>query len=156
MADIQVASRMVHRKSLAAFLKTQMDAPKAVLPYVPADLKSQAPLTCVTSGPTTRKRDTPQSYENVFGLTIRNIAIYSLESEPDWTPEMAEDMIDTLEHQASIALLHADQQALKLGFRAISRNGTSIPDIMKVNGVSYLIEGIPVLVEVDDESQEQS
>jgi hypothetical protein len=154
MADIQVASRKTFRNSLALFLEKEMSTPKAVFSYVPADLKSQSPLVCVTGGPTNRKRETPQSYDNAFGLTIRNITIYSLESNTQWTPEMAEDMIDKLEWEASIALLHADQQARSMGFRSIMRNGTSVPDVVKILGVSYLIENIPVLVEVDDVPQE--
>jgi hypothetical protein len=153
MADIKVIDRGVVRRDLAAFLKERMGTPKMVFPYVPADLMSQAPLTCVTSAPSERIRDTPETYENQFGLSVRNYTIYSLESQPDWTPEMAENMLDTLEWEASIALLQADQEARSHTWRAISRYGKSTMEMVKISGVLYLEEIINVIVEVDDEKQ---
>lgn len=154
MSDIKVIDRGALRHELAAFLKQSMRTPKQVFPYIPADLKSQAPLTCVTSAATIRTRETPETYENKFGLSVRNYTIYSLESNTEWTPEMAEDMLDKLEWEASIALLEADQQSAAHGWRAISRSGQSLIDLVKIGGVSYLEEVINVIVEVDDESQE--
>lgn len=154
MADIKVIDRGVVRRDLALFLKERMGTPKMVFPYVPADLKSQAPLTCVTSAPSDRLRDTAETYENQFGLSVRNYTIYALESQPDWTPEMAEDMLDKLEWEASIALLQADQESRSHTWRAISRNGKSSMDLVKIGGVLYLEEIINVIAEVDDGAQE--
>lgn len=153
MADIKVVHRGNIRRELAAFLKGSMGTPKQVFPYVPASFISQTPLVCVTSAPTDRMRETPQTYENQFGLSVRIYTVYSLESDTSWTPEMAEDMLDTLEWEASIALLQADQQSRNHSWRAVSRNGQSVIDLVKIGGVAYLEEIIPVTVEVDDESQ---
>ncbi len=153
MADIKVVNRGNIRRELADFLKKSMSTPKQVFPYVPASFVSQAPLTCVTSAPTDRSRETPETYENKFGMSVRNYTVYSLESDTSWTPEMAEDMLDKLEWETSIALLKADQQSQHHSWRAVSRNGPSIIDLVKIGGVTYLEEIIPVMVEVDDGSQ---
>ena len=153
MADIKVVDRGNIRRELAAFLKKSMSTPKQVFPYVPASFVSQTPLTCVTSAPTERVRETPETYGNQFGFSIRNYTVYSLESDTSWTPEMAENMLDKLELETSIALLNADQQSRSYSWHSISRNGQSIIDLVKIGGVTYLEEIIPVMVEVDDESQ---
>lgn len=153
MVDIKVVNRGNIRRELAAFLKGSMGTPKQVFPYVPASFVSQTPLTCVTSAPSNRIRETPETYENQFGLSIRNYTVYSLESDTSWTPEMAEDMLDKLEWETSIALLKADQQSRDHLWHAISRDGQSIIDLVKIGGVAYLEEIIPVTVEADDDNQ---
>lgn len=155
MANITVIDRSVVRKELALFLSTHMSTPKAIFPYLPASFKGQSPLVAVTSAPSIRTRETPQTYENKFGLTIRNVVIYTLESEPEWTTAMAEDQIDKLEWETSVALLLADQQASSHTWRSIGRQGSSSFEFPKIDGIRYIIEIIPVIVEVDDEPQEQ-
>ena len=150
MTDIVVSSRATYRKSVAEFLSTRMSSASAVVDHVPADLQGQTPIVCITGAPTNRMQGAADgSYENKFGLSARLITLYSLEGENAWTPAMAEDMIDQLEYELSLAIRQArDVQVL---WRAISRNGTSVFEgPFKINGIAYLSEIVPLLVEVDD------
>lgn len=147
--DIQISNRMVHRKKLAAFIERVTDVPKVVLPYLPAITKLQSPMITVTGAPTERKRDTPKSYETSFAFGITLITLYSKEGD-SWTPEQAEDMLDTLEHELSIALLLADMQAKAQGWLSVSREGSSSFDRLKDSGAYWLTETVPVIVEVDN------
>lgn len=148
--NINIADRGAFRKKLAAFLKRNCATPKTVLPYVPAILKGQVPLITVTGGPSDRQVDTPKSYNNAFGFAVRLIVPYNMPGSADWSPEMAEDLLDTLEREASLALLLAQMQSEAQGWRSISRQGASVFDSVKEEGMTFLAETLPVIMEVDD------
>lgn len=149
ISDIQIADRGVYRRSLAAFIQKVTDVPKVVLPYMPAVTKLQSPMMSVTGAPTDRKRMTSKSYENSFAFGLRLITLYSKDGE-EWTPEQAEDMLDRLEREASIALLLADMQSAAQKWLSVSRQGASTFDMLKDSGAYWLTETIPVILEVDD------
>lgn len=150
ITNITVASRLDYRKKLASFIRGVTDVPKEVLPYMPSILKLQSPMMTVTSAPTDRVRDTSKSYTNVFGFGLRLITLYARKSDTAWTTEMAEDMLDTLEQHASIALLLADMQSRDRGWRSVSRQGASSFAMLNGEGVQWLTETIPVIMEIDD------
>lgn len=151
MADISIASRLVIRKEFTLFLRKSMSTPKNVVDHVPANFQDQSPLVCVYGAPTRRDRESPTAYLNRFGLNIRLVTIYFMDNSPDWTPSMAEDMLDTLEYEASLALLAADQQSKNHSWASVERTGWSYPEPpVKINGVSYLSETITVQIEVSD------
>lgn len=152
IVNIQVADRKVYRKLLVAFLKRSMNTPKTVLPYLPTVTKLQSPMVSVTGGPTDRQRDTPKAYNNMFGFSIHLTTWYS-SSKDNWTPENAEDMLDTLEHELAIALLLADMQSASNGWRSISRQGLSTFDILDDSGRLWLTEKVAVVMEIDDEQE---
>jgi hypothetical protein len=137
------------RHALADFLRDNMPTAKNVLPYVPSTFKGQAPLVCMASAPTERIDDTPLSYENKFGISVRLVSLYHLENDATWTPEKAEDLLDDLEHEFSVALKLAGR-ATGQPWRAVSREGTSDIQALKLDGVTYLQEAIFIIVEVDD------
>lgn len=149
ISDIQISNRGVYRRSLAAFIERVTDVPKVVLPYLPAVSKLQSPMMSVTGAPTDRKRMTSKGYENSFAFGLRLITLYSKDGE-EWTPENAEDMLDRLEYEASVALLLADMQSQTQSWLSVSRQGASTFDMLKDSGAYWLTETIPVILEVDD------
>jgi hypothetical protein len=152
MSDIEITSRKTIRMALAAFLRAQMTTPKNVLDHIPADLTAHFPATCVTGAPTDRQQEFGDgSLENKFGLGIRNITAYNIDAQPAWTPKNAEDMLDTLEYELTLALRAASQASLKEPWTSIQRNGLSIIEgPYKIGGISYLSETVPVIVQVSD------
>lgn len=154
MTDITITSRAAHRKALASFLRERMQTPKNVLDHVPADLSGNYPATCVTGAPTGRERmEGGIQLSNRFGFGIRNITAYHIDGqESSWTPQNAEDMLDALEYELTIALLAADRQAEVQGWVSVTRNGLSVIEgPYKIGGISYLSETVPIVMEVDDE-----
>jgi len=132
-----------------------MRTPRNVLDHVPADLQAHYPATCVTGAPTNRQQEYggEDTLENFFGFSVRNITAYHIDmQESSWTPKQAEDMLDTLEYELTLALRAASRQVEALGFESISRNGLSVIEgPYRIGGVSYLSETVPVIVQVDDE-----
>lgn len=148
--NIQIADRAKYRKALASFLGRSCHSPRIVLPYMPSALKGQSPLVVVAGGPTDRQVETPKNYDNSFGFGVRLIVLFNAPAEENWTNEMAEDMLDRLEQEVSLALLLADMQSEAQDWRHISRQGASVFDMVKDGGLMYLTETIPVIMEVDD------
>lgn len=151
VVDLVVSNRMTYRKKLASFIRRTTNVPKEVLPYMPALSLLQNPMISVTGGPTDRKRGRSKSYDNTFSFGVRNIVLYSSPSNEKWLPENAEDMLDKLEHEVSMALLLADMQSEANGWASISRQGNSLFDLVQDSGVKWLTETIPVVMRVDDE-----
>lgn len=151
--DLIVASRMTYRKKLALFIRKTTETPKEVLPFLPAVTLLQSPMISVTGAPTDRKRASSKSYENTFSFGVRNIVLYSAPNNTKWLPENAEDMLDRLEYEVSIALLLADMQSEANGWTSITREGRSSFDFVQDSGVKWLSETIPVVMEVGDEQK---
>ena len=151
VTDLVVANRMYYRKSLADFLGKVTSTPVAVLPYMPSITKLQSPLVVVTGAPTDRKKDRSKSYSNDFSFGVRNIVLYSSDNQPEWLPEHAEDMLDKLEQEISIALLLADMQSEANKWDSVVREGRSVFEMLQSQGVKWLTETIPVVMKVTDE-----
>jgi len=151
VTDLVVANRMYYRKSLADFLGKVTSTPVAVLPYMPSITKLQSPLVVVTGGPTDRKKERSKSYSNDFSFGVRNIVLYSSDNQPEWLPEHAEDMLDKLEQEISIALLLADMQSEANKWDSVVREGRSVFEMLQSQGVKWLTETIPVVMKVTDE-----
>lgn len=150
VTNLVVSNRGYYRKALADFIEKNTRLPKIVLPYVPAKSQLQSPMVCVVSAPTQRKRATPRMLDNSFGFNIRMIVLSALESDLNWSVDLAEDLLDNVEREVQIALLLADMQKTANKWTSVKQSGRSFFETLKDGGAQYTIESIPVLMEVGD------
>lgn len=154
VTNMVVSNRLYYRRALADFIKKSTTLPVTVLPYMPAKGQMQSPMITVNSGPTERERATPRMYENSFAFSVRMIVLYASASEVNWLPEHAEDMLDALERELSVALLLADMQSKANKWTSVTRQGRSIFENLLEDGKQFIVESIPVVMEVGDAETE--
>jgi hypothetical protein len=148
---VSASSRQTSREALAALLSAGLTGTgkpvQAVYAYKIGDFKGQSPVTCVTSGGSARKRDGMESvFYNRFRLIIQNYVLYA-DPSAGWTEQNAEDRLDLIEKSIAEVLLANPSTA---NWIWLEYDGQSQVLEAVIGGEMYLLEIIPVIVEVSD------
>jgi hypothetical protein len=120
--------------------------------YQTDNIKGESPVCRIMSSSTDRPKMTFKGVFAVFGFTVQVLVLFKDtqervgEDSNTWTPQDAEDKLDDLEHQLSRVLFHMDINATSK-IKSIEQAGPSRIRKDVVQGKTYLIEYIPVLVE---------
>lgn len=147
-------NRATVRKALAGLLSTELTGAgkpaQAVYDYKVGDFEGQSPVVLVTSAGSGRKHASyTTAYQNEFNLLVQVWVLYA-DPGAGWSEADAEDCIDLLEKSIAEVLAGHKSYAGPPGWFSIDYNGPSQIIEGNLGGSDYLIELIPVKVEVED------
>ncbi|MCK6629346.1 MAG: hypothetical protein L6R45_29740 [Anaerolineae bacterium] len=145
-------NRATVRKALAELFTTELTGAgkpaQAVYDHKVGDFEGQSPVVLVTSAGSGRKHaGYTTAYENEFSLLVQTWVLYA-DPGAGWSEADAEDCIDLLEK--AIADVLAANKSYAGAWFSIDYNGPSQIIEGNLGGSDYLIELIPVKVEVED------
>lgn len=137
--------RSKSRIALAGLLSAGLPDGTTVLKYRKADPKGVSPMVQVVSGGTARPKATLRGSFPQHDLRIYVLVLHS-DPEGSWTEEMAEDKLDQLEDMIS-EIIDRNQKVEGV-WKSISYAEGSIAERVQIGGVPYLLEVIPLQIEV--------
>jgi hypothetical protein len=138
------ANRKALRQALKVILEAGVTSAQAVYGYQKARLAGQSPVVCITSASSERERFTMAGSRLAGAFDIHTFVIHR-SADGTWTEEDAENALDDLEQQ--IAQI-CDQNARNATWDRLAYAGaTDARDLVKIEGVDYLHEVIPIHIQ---------
>lgn len=137
-------SRESVRKELHGLLQVGVPSAQAVVAYQASDFEGKSPVVMITGAGTSR--DT-MTFDGMKARFFFGVSLFILHADPasGWTEEEAEDLIDQVEYEVA-KTFEANQRSQY--WEAIVWEESSLIDRITVSGEPFLLEVIPVAVEV--------
>lgn len=143
-----MTSRGQVRKWLAGILRTELVDERGIAQQVEAyrlpDLAGRSPVVMVLSSGSERLPFTFEGNRSRFYFDVQVWTLYA--DGEDWTEAEAEDRADALEVAVAEVLEAHRKEAL---WELVTYDGrTTAEDVVTSGGVPYIVETIPIVVEV--------
>ena len=144
---INIPNRKQVRDILASVIRGAGTDYQVVYPYQNDDLGGQSPVLRIMSSASNRPVSTFQGAFATFGFTLQSLVLYRDEQGTSaWTPDLAEDKLDDLEHQLAHVFLFSEWPQTGL-IKSIQYAANTHIRRDVIQGKTYLAEYIPINVE---------
>lgn len=132
------------RATLAAALTTALTTAQAVYGYQRGGFEGRTPVVRVMSAGSERPRYTAQGNRGTLHFLVQLWVLYT---DPDagWTEANAEDALDQLEYELAA---YVETYRATDDWIAIDLEGRSRVEIVRYQGLPYVVEDVPIAVKV--------
>ena len=135
-------NRKYIRATLAAALTTAMPAAQAVYGYQRGGFEGRTPVVRVMSAGSERPRLTARGNWVTLSFLVQIWVLYA-DPDADWTEANAEDALDQLEYELAV---YVEAHRSTNDWLAIDLEGRSRVEIVRYQGLPYLVEDVPITV----------
>lgn len=141
---VEVSRKNVRYFLTGSYLKTlsRVDA-DSVFPFQSDDIEGRSPVLRLLGSGRDRPSSTFAGNYVEFFFTLQILVVFD---DEDWTPEDAENMLDDVEAELATKFSKRNFPSSKLGIEVTLDR--SLINKHVINGETYLIENIPVIVTI--------